>query len=153
MIFFCSFTEIYRSSKHLAFRSLYMHHIKYKGCILQASKTVKLLNWPLQQANNSITFLGMTHSTSNGWKIKVHNSLATLLWRRRWSMDSLFLLCIQHQYTIPSLWLSSSSVYPKSESFLEPPYTTLIYSHSLIRKCDVLKWLWQDTSCTIERNG
>jgi hypothetical protein len=69
------------------------------------------------KSNNSITFIGMTHSTSKRLKIKANNSLATLQWRRRRSMDSPLFLCMQHQsatMTFFFLRLSKVGSFPRA---------------------------------------
>lgn len=117
IIFFSSTTEISRSSKHLTFRSLQIHHIKHKSVILHTSKMLKLPTWPLQLANNSFTLQGITQSTPKWQKIELHKYLVISQWRRRWSMDSPFFSHIQHQSTTMTfhfLGLSKDKIFPNA---------------------------------------
>lgn len=78
------------------------------------SKMLRLSTWPLQLANNSITFPGITHSTPERQNIETHYSLATSQWRR--SMDSPLILHIQDQsntMTFIFLKLSKVKILPK----------------------------------------
>jgi hypothetical protein len=68
-------TDLSKSSKLLAFRSIQMHHIKHRAN-LHASKMHRLSDWAIGQANNFTTLLDMTHSTQKRWKIETHSSLA-----------------------------------------------------------------------------
>ena len=106
-MFLRSSIDFSRSLKHLAFCSLHMLHINHNWHILHAAK--RLSTWPRLQSNNSITFLGITHSTPKRLNIVLHNSLATSQWRKRWSID-FPVLYMQHHFT---------TITPKSESYQE----------------------------------
>jgi hypothetical protein len=116
-IFLSSITEVSQSSKHFAFFSLHIHHIKPKWDILQISKTEQLPTWPLQHCNNSVNFPSMTHSTSKRLMSNIHNSLAMSQWRKKISIDFLLLLHMLHQYTTMTflvLRLSTVKIFPRA---------------------------------------
>ena len=86
-------------SKVLAFLSLHKHHNTPCGIASQIIRFLCLPNLPFQHAKTSTTLLGITHCIPNKLKTMVHNSLAKLQWRNKWSTDSPSALHIQHQLT------------------------------------------------------
>ena len=77
-----------------------MHHITECGTTLQKTIFLCLPKWPCQAKRSSETLSVITHRSSNKFHTMVHNSKAMGQWRRRWSIDSPFLLHMQHQSTI-----------------------------------------------------
>jgi len=86
--FFKLSKPISQSSKLCAFYFFHRHHIKHKWVILQICTNKRLPICPLQLPNNSLIVRGITHSTPNSCNNVLHNSVATLQCRNKWSMDS-----------------------------------------------------------------
>ena len=87
-----------RPLKFLSFLSLQRYHKRQEGIIFHTVVLWLLPNNPLQQANKSITCLGITQDSPTQLKIVFHKAKATSQsqWRRKWS-TLLSLLHIQHQ--------------------------------------------------------
>ena len=105
-----------KSSKERALRSFHITHIRQCGIRPHIEAALHLRVRPDQQAKRSTTCLGITHQTPNNEKINAHSSLAVWEWRKRWSMDSLASLHMQHQSIITN-WrfqrLSIVNTFPK----------------------------------------
>lgn len=100
-----------QSSKHLAFLSLHLLHIKHNRTILHTFRTERLPTWPRQQSNTCTTLASITQWTLIRVKIALYNSLATLQWSKRWSIHFLLLLHMQyHSTTMTLLFLGLSNV-------------------------------------------
>lgn len=99
-----SFIEFSRSSKHLRFILFQIHQKMQIGTIFQ---TVALLGLPdfHQQANKSITLLGITQDIPNRVKTWIHRVEVTSQWRRMWSTVS---PALYTSSLYPQWWYSSS---------------------------------------------
>jgi len=70
-----------------------------------------------QQAYKSTTLLGITQESPKRLKDAFHNAQATSQWKKGWTMDSSFLLHIQHLSTTTKyrfLNLFTVRVFPKA---------------------------------------
>jgi len=104
------------SSKHLRFLSFQTHQKMQIGTIFQTAALLGLPDFH-QQANKSITLLGITQDIPNRVKTWVHRVEATSQWRRRWSTVSPSLLHKQHLSTMMILLflrLSTVSILPRA---------------------------------------
>ncbi len=109
-IFFISNKFLSLSSKHLLFLSPHMHHNTQWGAALHISMFLDWLRPFLQQASKAIMPEGITHWTPKMLKIKLHNSLATGQWWKRWVIDSPLLLHMQYQFITRTLLLRRLSI-------------------------------------------
>ena len=112
-----SATNLSKSSKCQLFISLQMHHIKQWGIAIQIAEFRCLPNFPCQQANRSTTVFDITQWMPNRVNTIDHKSKSIEQWMKRWSIDSPFILHIQHQSKIKIcrfLRLSIVKIFPKA---------------------------------------
>ena len=109
--------EFSRSSKHLQFLSLQRHHIKQWGMMDQIWPFRWRLKLPCQQPISPKTERGITQETPKRPKTIDQRSQAKGQWRRRWSIDSPFLLHMKHQSRIHTFLFRRLSIvrhFPKA---------------------------------------